>query len=127
MNIQLKNYKKIIDDLVKIRPAILKRWVTEKGWSNVSENKEKNALLSKLTDTEKSTLGEMIQQAKDEGIHDTLAYLNEQINKGGLKIMKDGVPIAVEPYGTELFWDWLERCEGNEWAEDQLKEKYTKP
>lgn len=124
MNKRLKAYKTFIDDLVEIKPTVLKRWVQEKGWPDIEENREINSFLSKLNHKEKLILSELLQQARDEGIHDTLVYLNEQINCDDLKIFKGEVQLATEPYGTELFWDWVARSEGDEWPESQLDEEY---
>ena len=38
--------------------------------------------------------------------------------------LKKGIEFAIEPYGTELFWDWVARCEGDEWPENQLNDEY---
>jgi hypothetical protein len=44
----------------------------------------------------------MLQDARDGGIHDVLAYLTDEINLGGLRLVKNGVELAVEPYGTDV-------------------------
>jgi len=124
MNERLRLYKEFIDDLSKIRDGVLKMWVTQKGWPKLPENEKYNRLLDKLTKDEKDTLSEMIQQSRDGGIHDTLVYLSEQINNNELKLVKFGTELAVEPYDTELFWDWTARCDGAEWPEHQLNDEY---
>lgn len=59
----------------------------------------------------------MIQGAKESGIHDTLAYLNEQMVFGHIEITQNGVKLPVEPFDTELHFDWVARSEGDEWPE----------
>jgi len=66
----------------------------------------------------------MIQQARDGGIHDTLVYLSEQVDLDNLKLIKDDVELAVEPYGTTMYWDWIARSEGDEWPGHQLDDEY---
>jgi hypothetical protein len=124
MNERLKLYKQFIDDLVKIRPSVLKRWVKEKGWPDLPENKKYNDFLSTMSIDQKDIISDMIQQGRDGGIHDTLVYLSEQINIANMKIFKDNIELAVEPYGTELFWDWIARSQGGEWPEHQVNVKY---
>lgn len=124
MNPQLALYKTFIDGLVERRHGVLGQWIRKKGWPDLPENREINELLSKLTPKEKEVVARIAQQARDGGIHDTLVLLNERMNLNGLRIAENGVEMAVEPYGTELFWDWVARCAGDKWPEHQLDEKY---
>ncbi|MBB6482681.1 DUF6547 family protein [Spirochaeta isovalerica] len=124
MNKRLEYYKQFIDDLVKLKPTVLKRWVLEKGWPKLDENKKINKFLSRLKQEDKEILCELLQQARDGGIHDTLVYLNEKIILNEFKLYKGDTQLAVEPYGTELFWDWVARSEGDEWPEHQLDDDY---
>lgn len=124
MNTRLEEYKKLIDALVKIRPCVLVQWVKDKGWPQLPENEKFNQLLDGLTPEEKDVVAQMIQQARDGGIHDTLAYLTDEININGLRISRNGVDLAVEPYGTSLYYDWVCRREGDEWPEQQLEDEY---
>src|SRR5690349_11723165 len=112
MNSQLAVYKSFIDGLVERRTGVRGRWVKGKGWPDLPENRDINGLLSRLTPQEKEVVAKIAQQGRDDGIHDTLVFLNEQINLNGLRIVQNGVEMAIEPYGTELFWDWVARCAG---------------
>jgi len=124
MNKRLEIYKEFIDNLTKLKRSVLVNWVKEKGWPDLPENKKYNQLLNKLSSEEKETLSEMIQQSRDGGIHDTLVYLSEQINLKDLRLSYDNVDLAIEPYGTPLHWDWLARCEGDDWPENQIEDEY---
>jgi len=124
LNPQLAVYKAFIDGLVKHRHGVLGQWITSKGWPDLPENRKINELLARLSTKDKEVLANIARQARDGGIHDTLVFLNEQINLNGLRISAKGVEMAVEPYGTELFWDWTCRCAGDSWPEHQLEDKY---
>jgi hypothetical protein len=124
MNPQLALYKRLIDGLVELRTGVLGLWIKERGWPDLPKNREINELLSKLTPQEKDAVASIAQQARDGGIHDTLVFLNDEINQNGLRITQNSVEMAVEPYATELHWDWTCRREGDEWPEHQLDEKY---
>jgi hypothetical protein len=121
---QVALWQSFVDELVSRREGVEGLWIKEKGWPDLPENQEINQLLSRLTPQEKDVLAGIAQQARDGGIHDTLVVLDERMNLNGLRISQDGVEMAVEPYGTELFWDWVARCAGDEWPEDQLDERY---
>jgi hypothetical protein len=124
MNKSLELYKNFIDSLVRIRNCVLVRWVKEKGWPKLPENDRINTFLSELTADQKEVLAEMIQEARDGGIHDVLVLLNDEINLTGLRLSKDGVDFAIEPYETEMYYDWVCRREGDEWPESELDDKY---
>jgi hypothetical protein len=124
MNRQLVVYKEFIDKLVALRAGVLTRWVTEKGWPDLQENKEINDFLAKLTPDDKKVLCSILQQSRDGGIHDVLVLLSEETNLRGLRMTKDGVEMAIEPYGTEIYYDWVSRREGDQWPEHQLDSKY---
>src|SRR5947209_7018065 len=123
MNARLAEYRTFIDALVRIRPCVLTRWVRERGWPRSQENENFNRLLSELTPEQKETVVQMVQQARDGGIHDLLVYLTDEINLGGLRICRNGIELAIEPYGTEMYYDWRCRCEGEEWPESHLKDE----
>jgi hypothetical protein len=124
VNKRLQEYKRFIDDLVKLRPAVLARWVKERGWPKSPENESFNKLLAELMPEQKEIVAQMVQRGRDGGIHDVLVYLTDEINLNDLRITRNGVELAVEPYGTEMYWDWVCRCEGDNWPKHQLDEEY---
>jgi|SRR5262245_14466989 len=112
----LDDYKAFIDALVGIRPDVCARWVRERrGWPDLPENKAINAFVAKLTDAQREVLATLLQHARDGGIHDTLAYLTDEINVEGLRIVRNGRELPVEPFGTEMYYDWTCRREGDPW------------
>ena len=121
---RLREYQQFIDALVKIRPAVEARWATGKGWPKQPKNATINQLLSHLSSNEKDALAQIIQQARDGGIHDVLAYLQDQINLAGLRLARNEIELAIQPYGTEMYYDWVCRGEGDDWPSHQLKDEY---
>lgn len=111
-------YKRFIDALVEIRPDVSAMWLRDKRpWPDLPENQAINAFVSNLSDDHRTILGDLLQDARDGGIHDTLAYLNDQINLGGVRLVCEGTELPVEPFGTELYYDWTCRREGDPWPD----------
>jgi hypothetical protein len=123
MNPRLALHKDFIDTLVARRDGVLGRWVKGKGWPDLPENQPINQFLAKLSAQEKDLLVELLQEARDGGIHDTLVVLHEEMANGA-RLVKDGVEMAFEPYGTEIYFDWVARKEGDKWPESQLSAEY---
>ena len=112
----LDDYKAFIDALAGIRPDVSASWVQEgRAWPDLPENRAKNGFVSKLTKPQRKVLAQMLQHARDGGIHDTLAYLNDEINLKKLRLVRNGREMPVEPFGTELYYDWTCRREGDPW------------
>src|ERR1700687_6173335 len=116
MNPQLAMHQTFVDQFVKRRHGVLPRWVKEKGWPDLPKNKPINDLVSKLTSAEKDVLVELIAEAREGGMHDALVVLHTEL-ANALRLVKYGVEMAFEPYGTEIYYDWICRCEGDNWPE----------
>jgi len=114
----LDDDKALIDALVEVRPDPCAHWVRDKRpWPDLRENKAINAFVGQLTDAQRKVLAALLQDARDGGIHDTLAYLTDEIDLEGLRIVRNGRELPVEPFGTELYWDWTARRAGDPWPE----------
>ncbi|HEY1014651.1 MAG TPA: DUF6547 family protein [Herpetosiphonaceae bacterium] len=83
-----------------------------------------NALMAQLSDEQREAVAALVQQSHENGVFQTLSYLNDEMNLAGLRLVRDGVELAVEPYGTELYWDWLARKDGAAWPDHQLDPQY---
>ena len=112
----LSLYKDFIDGLVKRKDGVLAKWVLSKGYPNTDNNKEINALLSSLSDEQKTVLAKMITDARIGGIHDTLAYMNEKMDMDGLVLSQDGMQFPFDAFDS-MNYDFISRCEGDEWPE----------
>ena len=120
METALQLYKNFIDDLVKQRNDVVAKRVREKMlWPNTAADDltRQNKIIKSLSDKDREIIADMLQQAREGGIHDTLVYLSEQINLNGLRIAINGVELPVEPF-SEMFYDWTARCQGNNWPDE---------
>ena len=116
MNEGLEYYKNFIDGLVKRKNGVLSKWIMEKGYPNVEENRKYNELLESLSSAQKEVLAKLVQEARLGGMHDTLAYMNEMMDCDGLVLSQNG---EVFPYDMfeSMHFDFICRCEGDEWCQ----------
>lgn len=125
MTTPLSVYKEFITGLVQRQPSVTARAIREQGHLHPPEqNEEINRLLAQLSPEQKDIVAQLVQRARDGGIHDTLAYLTDEVNLNGLRLSRNGVELAIEPYGTERYIDWVSRLAGNDWPEHQLEPQY---
>lgn len=110
-------YKIFIDDLVQLRSCVLSRWIVGNGWPQTADNEKINKVLDELTAEQKEVIASIVQEARDNGIHDVLASLTDQINVDGLELVKNGVTLASEPFDTPMHFDWVCRKEGDPWPD----------
>lgn len=113
----LELYKNFINGIVNIHKNVKSKWILTKGsYPKTEDNAKINDLISKLNAAERETLAEMLQDAKDGGIHDALAFMNEQIDCGGLEIFKNGVKLETDRFES-MHFDFICRVNGDEWPE----------
>ena len=117
MTTPLDQYKLFIDDMVSISDSAIAKWVVEDGFPDLPENAQKNELLKSLSKSQKEVLAEIINDAKSSGIHDVLAYVNEKQNFDEMRIIKNNLELPVEPFNTEMFYDYIARLNGDQWPE----------
>ena len=118
----LRKYHELIDGLVRRRDGVLPDWVRLKGWPMLPKNEQLNAFLSRLTAMERESVARVVQEARDGGIHDTLAFFQERMDAGNLRFVVDGEEIPVSPHDTGLFWDWTARANGKPWPKSGERE-----
>ena len=94
-----------------------------KGLARSARESADQSIFGELSAQEKDLLVELLQEARDGGIHDTLVVLHEEMANGA-RLVKDGVEMAFEPYGTEIYFDWVARKEGDKWPDSQLSAEY---
>lgn len=116
MNKRLELYKAFIDGLVERKNSVTARWMKGDGFPRIDENKTKNKLLAALTSEQREVLAEILQKEYIAGIHDTLAYINEMMDLEGLELQQDGEAYPND-YFESLHYDFISRCEGDEWPE----------
>lgn len=119
----LDYYKRIIDGLVRIRADVDARRLRERaGFPERPENEAINQMLSQASESQINVLMDLIQRARDGGIHDTLAFLGDEMKLNGLRLVQNGVELPVDPFGSELYYDWVCRCEGDTWPRPDAKQ-----
>jgi hypothetical protein len=77
-----------------------------------------------MTAGDKKIIAFLVEEGRRDGIHDTLVFIQDEINLKDLKIYQEGVEFANEPYGTTMYWDWTARCTGYEWPANKLEDEY---
>ena len=109
-------YKNFIDGLVARKNSIYSKWILGDGYPDVEENKLVNEFLNSLTNEQKEILAKIVQDSREDGIHDTLAYINEMIECAGLTLSQDGENFICNEFDS-MHFDFVCRCEGDEWPE----------
>jgi len=118
MNTGLDKYKLLIDDLVEHQESVVAKRVVENSGSPVHPSNDKiNEFVGGMNDAERAILAQMLQDSRDGGMHDVLAYLSDEINLSDLRLVVDGLEMPVEPYGTGLHYDWTCRSSGDKWPD----------
>jgi hypothetical protein len=111
-------YRQLVDSLVELRPAVAANRARSGVWHREPPDAQQerfNQLLASLSEEQCTSLAEMLQIVRDGGIHDTLAFLNDHINLRDLRLVYPDSQLPVEPYGTEMHYDWTARVAGHPW------------
>ena len=116
MSKELELYKAFIDGLVERTDSITARWVNGDGFPRTEDNKAKNDLLAALTPEQKDVLAGLLQEEHIAGIYTTLAYINKMMDLDGLELHQDGESYPND-YFESLHYDFICRCDGDEWPE----------
>lgn len=115
MSKEIDDYKGFVDALVKLKSSAYAHWMRRGYWPKTSENESINKLVSRLSAEDRELLASAIESARTSGIHDVLAYLQEQMDRKRLKIVIAGSELPNSPFGTELHYDFVSRLNGDEW------------
>ena len=123
MESALKLYKKFIDDLVELQQqgdVTANRVRAKNLWptSAASELVKQNKIIKSLNGENGEIVAEMLQYARDGGIHDVLAYLQEEMDLNDLRITINGVELPVGHF-WDLFHDWQYRRNGESWPDEK--------
>ncbi|MDX2211721.1 MAG: DUF6547 family protein [Oculatellaceae cyanobacterium bins.114] len=123
MQLSLQLYKEFVDGLVNIRYGILSNWVRTNSLPEVSENEKINQLLSHLDVEQREIIAAMLDRARDNGINDVLAYINDEIAIHNLRLLRGEIELAFQPFDTELYYDWLRRADGDVWPDEEIQSR----
>ena len=67
---------------------------------------------------DRQIVAEMLQEARDGGIHDTLVFLEDEMNLNALRIVIDGIELPLDPF-WDLYHDWQYRRSGESWPDEK--------
>lgn len=112
MSEELEAYKEFIDKVVSIRDAATSKWVARGSYPETKQNQYRNEVLSSLSEAQREEVANIVQEAKESGIHDLLALLNQECS-----IACQGIALPAEPFGTELSYDFVARLEADKWPQ----------
>jgi hypothetical protein len=80
--------------------------------------------MAKFTEEQRQLIATMLQESHEDGLFAVLSYLADDINIDGLRLSRNGIEFAIEPYGYTLYEDWMSRSQGYDWPEHELKDEY---
>ncbi len=112
-----EQYKQFIDGLAKRRNAVEAQRIREGVWHREPppDQVKYNELLAGLSQDERELVAQLVQAARDGGMHDVLAFMTE----GGYRLSQNGAELAWEPFGTEMYFDLGARAAGQSWPDEQ--------
>ena len=112
MSKKLETYKEFIDEVASLKEAATSRWVARGSYPDTKENEYRNEVLSSLSEAQREEIAKIVQEAKESGMHDLLAFLNQECS-----VTYQGTELPPEPFGTELNYDFVARSEGDKWPQ----------
>jgi hypothetical protein len=119
MNVAIEKYKKLIDRLVERRAGVERVNVIEHSrFSPSSTDAPCNDLVSRLSAQDRQTLAQMLESARAGGMHDVLSALQAFRDLEGLEFRVHGEALPPSPFGTEMHWDFIARCQGTPWPDE---------
>ena len=116
MRNSLKEYEYFIDGLVKRRNSVEARSVKKGVWHEEPppDQAKYNSLLSDLSQEQRDLIADLLQQAREGGMHDFLVFLTDK----KYQLSRNGIKLAWEPFGTPAFYDFVARLAGDQWPND---------
>jgi predicted alpha-1,6-mannanase (GH76 family) len=119
MSTPLADYKAFIDGLVNIRKGVIAARVLKNEFPDTPENQPIAALCSRLTEEERGTIAKLVEQARSGGVHDALVFLHDRIMIDEYRLTVGGRELPVEPFDTQLYYDWMGRAMGDKWPDEE--------
>ena len=77
MSKKLETYKEFIDEVVSLKEAATSKWVARGSYPETKENEYRNEVLSSLSEAQREEIAKIVQEAKESGMHDLLAFLSQ--------------------------------------------------
>jgi len=109
-------WRSLVDSFVNIGDGVHENWIMERvKYPDVEENREVNALLASLSESQRRVLTTMMVDARQGGIFDAMVVLHERLVFNEAKYTEHGIEMEMEPDGYTLFQDYLSRKSGDDW------------
>ena len=119
MTKEIELYKKFMEDLLKNRTDLYANSLRNGGRVFPAVGDERlHDFCASLSDENKMILADVIQRTRDSAIFDTLEYLDDTVNRRGLKITQNGVEFPNNFFGGDFHCDWAALCQGGMWKQD---------
>jgi hypothetical protein len=119
----LEDYKALIDGLVTVRTGVVSGWVRKGAFPATPEYAKVKSLCAALKEEEREAIAKLVEQAREGGIHDALVFLHDRMMIDGVRLTKGGRELPVEPFDTQLYYDWMCRAMGDSWPDEREEEK----
>ena len=111
-------WKSLVDSFAKLHDGAHYQWVvTDASYPRGPGNQQVNRLLAILTDEQRKILAGMLIDARRGGVHDALVTLNDRIALNSGTYSEHGVVMEFQPFGSELYYDYVSRKEGDAWPD----------
>lgn len=115
----LELWKLFVDSFATLHDGVHRKWVAEDGrYPDTADNKEINGVLAEISHTQRQVIAEMLVRARRGGIHDALVVINDRMAVDGGRYSEGEVEMAFQPFGSELYYDYVCRREGDAWPDD---------
>lgn len=112
-------WKNFIDSFANLHDGVHKNWVIEKGaYPDRPENEDKNIFLCQLSFEQRQILAEMLIDARRGGVHDALVILNDRMALNSGSYLENGIEMEFQPFGSEIYYDYIGRRMGEDWPKD---------
>ncbi|MFT3871005.1 MAG: hypothetical protein QM715_21330 [Nibricoccus sp.] len=115
----LEDYKSLIDGLVKVRAGVMAGWVRKCAFPATPEFERLSSLCAGLKDKDREAIAKLVEHAREGGIHDSLVFLHDRMMIDGYRLTKNGRELPVEPFDTQLYYDWMGRVMGEAWPDER--------
>ena len=113
-----KLWQSLVDSFAGIGDGVHEHWIMDRvKYPDVEENREINALLASLSESQRRVLTTMMVDARHGGIFDAMVVLHERLALKDAKYSEHGVEMEIEPDGYTLFQDYLSRKSGHDWPD----------
>lgn len=108
-------YMDFVDELASMANCVTGQRVRsgEPVFTGTTDNDRFNQVLSRLGAEERVVIADLLDLSRSSGIHDTLSL----IESGEYQLSHRGIKLAHQPFGTELFFDFIARKEGDPWPD----------